>query len=72
MQTEPTLHPAQVIRALREKAGLTQQAIADELGCSQPHVHYLESRDVKSPRTSAAIAEGLKKLREKYATQLAA
>lgn len=66
------MQASQTIRALRTKAGLTQQAIADALGCSQPHVHYLETVAVKNPRTSARIADGLKKLCRKHAAKLSA
>jgi transcriptional regulator with XRE-family HTH domain len=65
MQTKKT------IRALRKKVGLTQRAIAEELGCTQPHVHYLETAKVKNPRPSAHIADGLRRLCEKHADKLA-
>ncbi|MDF0506581.1 helix-turn-helix transcriptional regulator [Burkholderia cenocepacia] len=59
------------IRALRTKVGLTQKAIGDALGCTQPHVHYLEHNTAKKPRTSVDIAVGLKALCERHAAELA-
>jgi transcriptional regulator with XRE-family HTH domain len=58
------------IRALRTKAGLTQQSIAEALGCTQPHVHYLETAEVKNPRPSKRIADGIKRLCKKHARAL--
>ncbi|ABO60583.1 helix-turn-helix domain-containing protein (plasmid) [Burkholderia vietnamiensis] len=60
------MHTSKTISALRTKAKLTQKQIASALGCSQPHVHYLEHGDVKKPRTSAAMVDGLKALCAKH------
>lgn len=42
--------PCEVMRAAREKAGKTQQEIADEVGVTQPLIHKWESGD-GFPRT---------------------
>jgi transcriptional regulator with XRE-family HTH domain len=63
---------AEDIRALRTIAGLTQQQIADAIGCTQPHVSHLENHTATKPRTSAAVVAGITKLKRKYAKKLAA
>ncbi|WP_109479188.1 helix-turn-helix transcriptional regulator [Paraburkholderia sp. C35] len=63
---------AQDIAALRSLAGLTQQQIADAIGCSQGHVSHLQNNPAKKPRTSAAVVAGITKLKRKYAKKLAA
>lgn len=49
------------VRVIREAIGLTQQALADAAGLSQPYVHQVETGAAKhpSPRTRAAIAAAL-------------
>ncbi|KVN83473.1 helix-turn-helix domain-containing protein [Burkholderia ubonensis] len=59
------------IRALREKAGLTQKQIGDAIGRTQAHVSHMENHPAKKPRTSAEVVEGIKRLKRKYAKKLA-
>lgn len=63
---------SQTIKALRKKAKLTQQQIAEEIGCSQPNVSYLEKTPASRARPSNRVVEGLKKLAEKHSQSLAA
>ncbi len=43
MDPTPPATPGQLIRAARVKAGLTQQQLADRLGCAQPTVAQVEA-----------------------------
>ncbi len=48
------------IRAHRERAGLSQQALADKLGCTQPAISYLEAGEAPhNTATLQRIAEAL-------------
>lgn len=58
------------IRALREKAGLTQKQIGDAIGRTQAHVSHLENHTAANPRVSAEVVEGLKRLTRKHAKKL--
>jgi transcriptional regulator with XRE-family HTH domain len=50
----------QYVRAHRERAGLSQQALADKLGCSQPAISQLEVGNASlSIATLQRIAEAL-------------
>jgi predicted transcriptional regulator len=55
--------------------GLTQLMIAEEMGCSQPHVSALaktpDASAPKKPRPSANVVDGLRRLEVKYAQALA-
>lgn len=59
------------IRALREKAGLTQKQIGDAIGRTQAHVSHLEHHPAKKPRITAEVADGLKRLVSEHAEKLA-
>lgn len=48
------------IRALREKKGLTQQALANAVGCTVGHIGHIECGDTRgSIEILEAIAEAL-------------
>jgi transcriptional regulator with XRE-family HTH domain len=63
---------AEEIRALRQKAGLTQKEIAAAINRSQAHVSHLENHPANNPRPSADIVAGITKLKRRYARRLAA
>lgn len=62
---------AEDIRALRTKAGLTQQQIARAIGRTQAHVSHLENHPAKNPRVTAEVADGIKRLKDEHADKLA-
>lgn len=65
MKKQPTL--AERIKSLREKAGLSQRALAAEAGISQPAVGMIESgrRTLPQADTLARIARALGTTSEK-------
>jgi transcriptional regulator with XRE-family HTH domain len=64
------MNTSTTIKDLRIKAGLTQKEIADEVGCSQPNISYLENRTANNPRDSHKIVNALKRLVEKHKVAL--
>lgn len=55
----------QTVKTLRHVVGLTQAAIAKEIGCSQPTVNTLEHEGAVRP--SYKVVSGLQRLREQHA-----
>ncbi|WP_321946558.1 hypothetical protein [Paraburkholderia sp. J10-1] len=70
---ETNMRISETIQAL-QKVGLTQVAIAKELGCQQANVSYhLNGRRggrARSPRPSEKFVSGLRRLVQRYADRL--
>ena len=60
------------LKALQEKAGLTQEQIAQAIGRTQSSVSYMMKRRAKNPRTPADVVDGINALKAKHAAALAA
>jgi transcriptional regulator with XRE-family HTH domain len=59
------------LKALRDKAKLTQEQIAKALGCSQSNVSYMMKRKAKNPRPSARLVDAINTLKALHADALA-
>jgi putative transcriptional regulator len=44
-------------KSIRERLGMTQQAIADEIGCTQGNVHFYEKGQTVPPKVAAKLIE---------------
>lgn len=62
----------QALHDLINKAGMTQDEIAKELGCSQATVNYHMHSEAKNPRPTAAILSGVLALTKKNRKKLVA
>lgn len=67
-----TINVPETIKALRQKARLTQKQIASAIGCSQANVSYLENAAAKEPNPSSKVVNGLKRLMQEHAASLEA
>jgi transcriptional regulator with XRE-family HTH domain len=61
----------QELKALRDKAKLTQEQIGVAINRSQSQVSYLMKRKAKNPRPSADVVAGIEALKALHADALA-